>query len=124
MQIAKTESDRTTVAGLEGQLVLLRPIKVDERDTRHGRRMCCDTEAWKVDKNAQPEPLGIVTVWNEVLLREVAANIGVLLAGRIERPGRAFIFADLTADEIALAERAERSLKAPASSPVPADDSF
>jgi hypothetical protein len=108
MKIASSDNDRTTVADLQGRLVLFRPIKTDERDTRHGRRMCVECEAWTVDDDGTPDGVGVVTVWNDVLVRVLGSNIGELLAGRVERPAKAYIFDDLTNAEVQRAETAER----------------
>jgi hypothetical protein len=111
MKLASSDNDRTTVAQLEGKLALFRPIKVDERDTRHGRRLCCECETWVVDDDGGANSLGTVGIFNDVLVRVLGSNIGELLAGRIERPGKAYIFAsDLCDLEVERAEQAERAL--------------
>ncbi len=108
MQVARSNQEHTTVAHLEDRLALFKPIKVDELETKHGLRLCCECEVWLVGDDGAPESVGVVGVFNEVLLRVLASNIGEMLGGRIERPGRAYIFADLSDAEIARCERAER----------------
>jgi hypothetical protein len=98
------------VADLLGQLCMFRPVKLDERDTRLGRRLGLETEVWRVKDDGTPEPIGTIVIFNEVLLRDIGTAIGEMVVGRIEQPGRAYIFGKLSKAEIARAEKAERAL--------------
>jgi len=110
--------ERVTVSTLENRLVLVRPKEAGETITKYSNGQpspWVEADVWYVGKDGTPTPIGpeqatSLRIWSEVLVPSLAEAIGEYVAARIVRPDRAYLFDDLTDEEVARCEAAEKHL--------------
>lgn len=112
-----------SVADITDVLLLVRPTGVGEIATKFNdegeKTPYVDVDAWEVNDDAtvdavgeddEGEPNEHVRLWGGVLIEKLGPRLGRTVAVRIIRPKRAYVLAELSNDEVALATKAIANL--------------